>query len=44
MAIKKLLAWIKPTVRKVKTKSGAVKKVAVKSHYNKINRKPRKSR
>jgi hypothetical protein len=34
----KLISYTKPTVRKIKTKTGSTKVVRVKAHYNKINR------
>ena len=38
----KAISFTKPFVRKIKTKAGGTKAVAVKSHFNKINRKPKR--
>jgi hypothetical protein len=38
----KLFSHTRASTRKIKTKTGQTKRVAVKSHNSKINRKPRK--
>ncbi len=38
---RKSLSYTKTSIRKIKTKTGNIKTVLVKGHYNKLNRKPK---
>lgn len=39
---KKFLSRTRSSTRKIKQKGGSIKVVAVKAHFNKLNRKPKK--